>query len=85
MVEMKTLNIKNSEVYDLASRLSDHLGVSMTEAVLVSLRQKLEEYETKRPSRAEIETYLSEWRNNIDVQQVRERMNNLYDENGLPN
>lgn len=84
MVEMKSLNLKNPEVYELASRLSEHLGVNLTEAVLVSLRQKLREFEPNRPSREEVDEYLTNWRKNVDPDKVRERMNNLYDENGLP-
>ena len=39
---MPTLNIKNPEVYELARRIADHTGQSMTEVVADALRDRLD-------------------------------------------
>ena len=49
----RTLNLKNPEVYRLAQELSAATGESMTEAVRVSLEQRLARVKTSRD--AEIE------------------------------
>lgn len=76
---MKTLNIKNPEVYELASELAKLMDVSMTEAVKLSLENKLKEVKPKKPTKAEIDDFLEKWRANIDLDGIRQREAELYD------
>jgi antitoxin VapB len=48
------LNIKNEEVHRLARRIADETGTSMTAAIEVALREKLERLERHRDRDARI-------------------------------
>jgi antitoxin VapB len=83
------LNIKNHEVHELAKELAELTGESMTEAVLVALRERLareRNTEERLQERLAVLTAIGrdvaerlgpEWRA-MDVDAW------LYDENGLP-
>lgn len=83
------LNIKNHEVHELAKELAELTGESMTEAVLVALRERLAR-ERNTPERveertraimalgAEIASRMSPETRTMDVDAY------LYDEDGLP-
>jgi antitoxin VapB len=83
------LNIKNHEVHELAKELAELTGESMTEAVLVALRERLareRNTEERLQERMAVLTAIGrdvaerlgpEWRA-MDVDAW------LYDENGLP-
>jgi antitoxin VapB len=79
------LNIKNAETYRLVRELADSTGESLTEAVTVAVRERLERV---RSIDTEIEDILEL------VDRIRERVPSdffdvdvddlLYDEDGLP-
>lgn len=87
---VRTLNLKNPEVYRLASELAAATGESMTEAVRLSLEERLDrinktrEAEVERRIRRihELATMIRElsppgyWAQDFDEL--------MYDENGLP-
>ena len=84
-----SLNIKNPEAHALAKELAELTGESMTEAILVALRERLAR-ERNTPERieqrtrailalgAEIASRMSEETRTMDVDAY------LYDEHGLP-
>ena len=86
----RTLNLKNPEVYRLAQELSEATGESMTEAVRLSLQERLDRVNGTRE--AEIERRnrrMSELaamiRERIPEGTTREDIDDLmYDEHGLP-
>ncbi|ARU39805.1 hypothetical protein CCB80_01060 [Armatimonadetes bacterium Uphvl-Ar1] len=82
------LNIKNEEVYRLARKLADQLGVSMTEAVRVALEQAIRRNESPtelEQRRTQVHTLLKEIRLAIpNMPSMREIDEEMYDEMGLP-
>lgn len=82
------LNIKNEEVYRLARKLADQLGVSMTEAVRVALEQAIHRNESPtelEQRRTQVHTLLKEIRLAIpNMPSMREIDEEMYDEMGLP-
>jgi antitoxin VapB len=50
---MPDLNIKNPEAYRLVKELSDRTGESMTQAVIESVRERLERLRTGREAEVE--------------------------------
>jgi antitoxin VapB len=86
----RTLNLKNPEVYRLASELAAVTGESMTEAVRLSLEERLDRVTRRRDVEVErrirrIQELAAEIRKRlpegISMQEIDEQM---YDENGLP-
>lgn len=79
------LNIKNEEVYRLARKLADQLGVSMTEAVRVALEFQLartEDREQKVKDLLEIgQRCATKSAGGPSVQEIEKDM---YDEFGMP-
>lgn len=79
------MNIKSEEAHRLASELAQTMGVSLTEAVTIAVREKLAKYETPR-QRAEralalgrdCASRMSEETKSLDVDKE------LYDTNGMP-
>ncbi len=86
----RTLNLKNPEVYRLAQELSEATGESMTEAVRLSLQERLDRVNGTRE--AEIERRIRRMselaamiRERIPEGLTREGIDDLmYDEHGLP-
>jgi antitoxin VapB len=86
----RTLNLKNPEVYRLAQELSEATGESMTEAVRLSLQERLDRVNGTRE--AEIERRIRRMselaamiRERIPEGTTREDIDDLmYDEHGLP-
>ena len=79
-------SIKNDEADDLARRLADTTGESLTEAVLVALRERLQREEAKRRigAAARLRRLASEVAT-LDVVDRRPADELLgYDERGLP-
>ena len=85
------LNIKRAETYDLARSLADKTGLSLTEAVTMALRDKLEALDmeqrssvaTKQAAALRIaEEFRAAWGGSLPTQ--AELNSALYDENGLP-
>jgi antitoxin VapB len=86
-VELLSLNIKNAETYHLVKELADKTGESMTEAVTVAVRERLDRVSTEdRPGLAERLLAIGDhcaanlekpWKD-IDYNEY------LYDEFGLP-
>ncbi|MBY0374454.1 MAG: type II toxin-antitoxin system VapB family antitoxin [Bryobacteraceae bacterium] len=86
------LNIKNPEAYELAKKLSARTGETLTEAVIVSLRERLEKQQGGRS--AEEVAEILEWTRQMhermatypvyDSRSVDEIMEGMYDEHGLP-
>jgi antitoxin VapB len=84
---MPTLNIKDPEVYRLASELARRRGTSMTAVVRDALGEALEH--TPDPSRAGIAEKLMEIGQRAAASMKREGFvpltdDDLYDEEGLP-
>jgi antitoxin VapB len=86
-VEDMSLNIKNAETYELVKKLADKTGESMTQAVTVAVRERLDRVQSEyNPGLAERLLEIGErsaahleepWRS-IDIDEY------LYDEMGLP-
>ncbi len=57
-MKLKPLNIKDAEAYRLASELAEMMGESLTEAVRVSLRERLERERRRRPDPVLVEKML---------------------------
>lgn len=74
------LNIKNEEVYRLARKLADQLGVSMTEAVRVALERTVEEERTELMKRIEEIVAVTA----PLLKDIPDHGELLYDESGLP-
>ena len=86
----RTLNLKNPEVYRLASELATATGESMTEAVRLSLEERLERVNKSRDIEVErrirrIHELAAEIRarlpKGLSMEEIDEQM---YDEDGLP-
>jgi antitoxin VapB len=84
-----SLNIKNEEAHQLAKELAEQTGESMTEAVIVALRERLAQVRNREEqiqARAdaimalgqEIASRMSPETRTMDVDEY------LYDEHGLP-
>lgn len=89
---MGILNIKNPEAYELAKELAARTGETLTDAVIVSLRQRLESKKGMR-SPEEVERIMEETRKMqermarhpvLDPRSSAEIIDDLYDEWGLP-
>ena len=82
------LNIKNAETYRLARELADRTGTTLTAAVTVALRERLERLETPpRQKRITVEEIMEIGR--LCAAQLPDNVpfdhgEWLYDENGLP-
>jgi antitoxin VapB len=81
------LNIKSDDAYALATRLAEMTGESLTTAVTVALRERLEREERQRARKARADRLLA------IAADIRAQMSPplpssdhrwLYDENGLP-
>ena len=87
MNDVKQLNIKNSEAYELASELAELTGYSVTAAVTKALREKVEREHRLRDRKArlarimELSRISSSWPDR-DTRTAEEILG--YDENGLP-
>lgn len=87
MNDVKQLNIKNSEAYELASELAELTGESVTAAVTKALREKVEREHRLRDRKArlarimELSRISSSWPDR-DTRTAEEILG--YDENGLP-
>ena len=81
------LNIKNEEAHKLASELAEVAGETMTKAVTVALRERLDRLR-KRRNRASLAELMEISRQS--AQRIRQPANSLdhgdllYDERGLP-
>lgn len=86
MNEVKQLNIKNAEAYELATELAELTGESVTAAVTKALREKVEREHKLRDRDArlarimELSRISSSWPDR-DTRTVEEILG--YDENGL--
>lgn len=89
---MGILNIKNPEAYELAKELAARTGETLTDAVIASLRQRLESKKGLR-SPEEVERIMEETRKLqermarhpvLDPRSSAEIIDDLYDEWGLP-
>ncbi len=86
----RTLNLKNPEVYRLAQELSEATGESMTEAVRLSLQERLDRVTSARD--AEVEARIR--RIHEIAEMIRARIpagitmrdidEQMYDDDGLP-
>ena len=89
---MGILNIKNPEAYELAKKLSARTGETLTEAVIASLRERLEKQQGERTPEeiAEIMAWTRQMHERIatypvyDPRPINEIMDDMYDEHGLP-
>ena len=84
-----SLNIKNAETHQLARELAALTGESMTGAITVALRERLEREKRERGVEARIKKMRAiRKRSRIllkDGPSAVEHGDFLYDENGLPN
>ena len=82
------LNIKNAETYRLARELADRTGTTLTAAVTVALRERLERLENPPPQkRVTVEEIMEIGRLCAAQLPDNEPFDHgewLYDENGLP-
>jgi antitoxin VapB len=87
MNEVKQLNIKNAKAYQLATKLADMTGDSVTAAVIEALEEKIERELKLRDREArlarimELSRISSSWPDR-DKRSAEEILG--YDENGLP-
>ena len=83
-----SLNIKNEETYQLASELARLTGETMTGAITVALRERLEREKSERSTEARVERLLAIGRRCAsmlrDGPSAVEHGDFLYDERGLP-
>ncbi len=87
---MPDLNIKNAETYRLVKELAGRTGESMTEAVTVAVRERLERIAPTR-SEEEIEaeaqrivTIAAEFGSRFPPGYLEHAFDDLYDDDGLP-
>ena len=84
-----SLNIKNAETHQLARELAELTGESMTEAITVALRERLEREKRERGVEARIKKLRAIRKRSRallkDGPSAVEHGDFLYDENGLPN
>ncbi len=92
------LNIKNSAVEAAIRQLAEHTGESLTEAVANAVREKLARVEEEAARNAPAKTVeeflerikplqdeVADYRRRHGItQSMREMMDDLYDEHGLP-
>lgn len=82
------LNIKNREVYHLASELAQQTGQSMTTVVLNALRRESEEIERKRQKETRVQELMAIGRRcAAHIRQPVTAVGHddiLYDEHGMP-
>ncbi len=82
-----TMNIKNPEAHRLAKELADELGVSITEAVMTAIREKLHRVtgDLSDSRFREISRLLDDISSRIPPDQRHlDHADLLYDERGLP-
>lgn len=87
---VRTLNLKHPEVYRLARELADETGESMTDAVLASVRERLDRVRATRER--DVEARLARILELADEMRARapggyfasDLDADLYDEAGLP-
>ena len=77
------LNIKKEETHHLAVRLADLTGESLTEAVTVAIRDRLERSERSRNKEATIRR-VKEILAETETVSAPDHAELLYDERGLP-
>lgn len=82
------LNIKNPQAHRLARELAAKTGESLTQTVVVSLRERLERVRQTKPrrSRQELEAMIEDFASHInkDWKDGEDPTDFLYDERGLP-
>lgn len=82
------LNIKNAETYRLARKLADRTGTTLTAAVTVALRERLERLESPPPQkRITIEEILEIGRQaaaSMPPGPYLDHADEFYDQDGLP-
>ena len=82
-----SLNIKNPEAHALAQKLADQLGMSMTEAVTIALRDKLASAQREAEVARRKERILrmaKKMAAMIGPESLPDHAELLYDERGLP-
>lgn len=75
--------MRDDEVLKLARRVAALSGESETQAVIISLQERLARLERDRARREILEKARAEWRANPAVMSAQEAAD-LYDEHGLP-
>ncbi|HEX5086353.1 MAG TPA: type II toxin-antitoxin system VapB family antitoxin [Nocardioides sp.] len=80
---MPTLNIKDPEVYDLASELARRLETSMTNAVRMALREAVERERRVRDDYVERMSQLARLTRDASTDQILTD-DDIYDHDGLP-
>ncbi len=79
-----SLNIKNAETYRLAKALADATGESMTEAVTVAVRERLDRIE-REFTVGDILAMATEIRHRLPPRYLDQDFDDLlYDKDGLP-
>ena len=85
---MVSINIKNQETCDLASELAQLTGETMTGAITVALRQRLEREKSERSAEAQVQRLLAIGERCASMlgpgPSAIEHGDFLYDERGLP-
>jgi antitoxin VapB len=87
MNEIKQLNIKDGEAYDLASEIAGLRGGTLTAAVLSALRREAEVARKEQTREARIKALLDLGRRYTELERTDARTADEiigYDENGLP-
>ena len=83
-----SLNIKNEETCRLASELAQLTGETMTEAITVAIRERLEREREARDTEARVQRLLAIARDGAkmlaDGPSATDHGDFLYDEHGLP-
>ncbi len=83
-----SINIKNEETCQLASELAQLTGETMTGAITVALRERLEREKSERTTEARVQRLLAIGRRCAgmlgDGPSAAEHGDFLYDERGLP-
>lgn len=83
-----SLNIKNQEAHELAQKLSELTGESLTEAVTIALRERLERLRHEQDRKAMVERILAIGRDAAPHFPKHFKSTDhgdmLYDERGLP-
>ena len=83
-----SINIKNQETCDLASELAQLTGETMTGAITVALRERLEREKSERSAEAQVQRLLAIGERCAsmmgDGPSAVEHGDFLYDERGLP-
>jgi antitoxin VapB len=80
---MPDLNIKNPHTYSLVKELADRTGESMTEAVTVAVRERLERIQRDFDVN-EVLAMAREIRERLPAGHLDDPTDDLYDEDGLP-